>query len=147
MNCLLVMQLNLISVWSVVSKILTEDNPYLVIIGELLSFIYEFKVWLMGLTIAIPVVITLTKLGQYHACWCPGPRFNINMTSYQYRKSHCGDKTILRPSYLHNGISYTGKIISLYWIRAQATVLARSSTVMILPIQDRQVCVFLDQAY
>ena len=29
----------------------------------------------------------------------PGPRFNINMPSYQYRKSHCGDKTILRPSY------------------------------------------------
>ena len=40
------------------------------------------------------------------------------MTSYQYRKSHCGDKTILWPSYLHNGISYTGKITSLYWIRA-----------------------------
>ena len=27
------------------------------------------------------------------------------------------DKTILRPSYLHNGISYTGKRPSLYWIR------------------------------
>ena len=47
----------------------------------------------------------------------PGPWFNIKMTSYQYRKSHCGDKTILRPSYLHNGISYTGKTTSLYWIR------------------------------
>ena len=44
----------------------------------------------------------------------PGPRFNIKMTSYQYRKSHCGDKTILPPSYLHNGISYTGKTTSLY---------------------------------
>ena len=43
------------------------------------------------------------------------------MSSYQYRKSHCGDKTILRPSYLHNGISYTDKMISLYWIRAQVT--------------------------
>ena len=40
------------------------------------------------------------------------------MPSYQYRKSHCGDKTILRPSYLHNGISYTGKTASLYWIGA-----------------------------
>ena len=40
------------------------------------------------------------------------------MTSYQYRKSYCGDKTILRPSYLHNGISYTGKMTYLYWIRA-----------------------------
>ena len=36
------------------------------------------------------------------------------MPSYQY----CGDKTIVRLSYLHNGISYTGKMTSLYWIRA-----------------------------
>ena len=49
--------------------------------------------------------------------WMAGPWFNIKMSSYQYRKSHCGDKTILRPSYLHNGISYTGKTTSLYWIR------------------------------
>ena len=48
-----------------------------------------------------------------------GPWFNIKMSSYQYRKSHFGDKTILRPSYLQNGISYTGKMTSLYWIRAQ----------------------------
>ena len=41
------------------------------------------------------------------------------MSSYQYRKSHCGDKTVVRSSYLHNGISYTGKMTSLYWIRAQ----------------------------
>ena len=46
----------------------------------------------------------------------PGPWFNIKMSSYQYRKSHCRDKTILRPSYLHNGICYTGKMSSLYWI-------------------------------
>ena len=39
----------------------------------------------------------------------PGGWFNIKIPSYQNRKSHCGDKTILRPSYLHNGISYTGK--------------------------------------
>ena len=50
-----------------------------------------------------------------------GPRFNIKMISYQHRKSHCRDKTILRPSYLHNGISYTGKMTSLYWIRAQVS--------------------------
>ena len=31
---------------------------------------------------------------------------------YQYRKSHCEDNTVLRPSYLHNGISYTGKAVS-----------------------------------
>ena len=48
----------------------------------------------------------------------PGPWFNIKMSSYQYRKSHCGDKTVVRSSYLHNGISYTGKMGSLYWIGA-----------------------------
>ena len=48
-----------------------------------------------------------------------GPRFNIKISSYQYRKSHCGDKTIVRSSHLHNGISYTGKMTSLSWIRAQ----------------------------
>ena len=57
----------------------------------------------------------MTEPGAKHT----GGWFNIKMPSYQYRKSHCGDKTILRPSYLHNGISYTGKMTSLYWIRAQ----------------------------
>ena len=33
------------------------------------------------------------------------------MPSFQYWKSHCGDKTILRPSYLHNGISCIGIFI------------------------------------
>ena len=47
-----------------------------------------------------------------------GPWFNIKMTCYQYRKSHCGDKTVVRSPYLHNGISYTGKMTSSYWIRA-----------------------------
>ena len=45
--------------------------------------------------------------------------FNIKISSYQYRKSHCEDKTILRSSYLHNGISYTGKMTFWYWISAQ----------------------------
>ena len=49
----------------------------------------------------------------------PGPQFNIKMSSYQHRKFQYGDKTILWPSYLHNGISYTGKMPSLYWIRTQ----------------------------
>ena len=46
-----------------------------------------------------------------------GGRFNIKMPSYQYKKIHCGDKTILRSPYLHNGISDAGKITPLYWIR------------------------------
>ena len=68
-----------------------------------------------------------------HLIWSSGPWFNINILSYQYRKSHCGDKTILRPSYLHNGISYTGKMASLYWIRAQVPVN------LILPITCLQI--------
>ena len=35
----------------------------------------------------------------------PGPWFNIKMSSYQYGKSHFGDKTVVRSSYLHNGFS------------------------------------------
>ena len=46
-------------------------------------------------------------------------RFNRKMSYYQYRKSHCVGKTILGPFYPHNGIFYTGKTTSLYWIRAQ----------------------------
>ena len=49
---------------------------------------------------------------------CPGPWFNIKTSSYQYRKSHCGDKTVVRSPYLQNGISNTGKMVSFYWIRA-----------------------------
>ena len=70
------------------------------------------------------------KLHTADLCGChysltpstPGAWINIKMPSYQYRKSHCGDKTILRPSYLHNDISYTGKMPSLYWIRALVLV-------------------------
>ena len=44
--------------------------------------------------------------------------FNIKM-SYQYRKSQCGDKMVVKSSYLHNRISYTCKTSSLYWIGSQ----------------------------
>ena len=57
------------------------------------------------------------KYGLYIQTGPRGLVWYSKISSYQYRKSHCGDKTILRPSYRHNGISYTGKI-SLYWIRA-----------------------------
>ena len=59
--------------------------------------------------------------------WGSGPWFNIKMSSYQYRKSHCGDKTVVRSSYLHNGISYTGKMVSLYWIGTLVELLGISS--------------------
>ena len=69
------------------------------------------------------IVVISTKKSKASS----GPWFNIKMTSYRHRKSHCGDKTILRLSYLHNGISYTGKTTSLYWIRAQVFNICRIS--------------------
>ena len=48
--------------------------------------------------------------GGLHLEVKPGGWFSIQMTSYQNRKSHCGDKMIIWPSYLHRGISYTGKM-------------------------------------
>ena len=48
----------------------------------------------------------------------PGDWFNINMPFYHYRKSHCVYRTFLWLSYLHSGISYTGKTTSLYSLRA-----------------------------
>ena len=65
-----------------------------------------------------PMVAINFMLRHIEDILSPGGRINVKMSSYQYRKSHCGDKTILRPSYLHNGISYTDKMTSLYWIRA-----------------------------
>ena len=46
------------------------------------------------------------------------PWFDIKLSSYQYRKSHCEVKTVIRSSYLHNAISYTVRKSSLYWIGA-----------------------------
>ena len=72
------------------------------------------------------------------------PWFNIKMSSCRYRKSHCGDKMVVRSSYLHNGISYTGKITSLYWIRA-LLVRARVTTPL-LPLDCNTVLVIVSLA-
>ena len=60
--------------------------------------------------------LTHWSLMMSYAIMDPGPWFNIKTSSHQYRNSHCGDKTVIRSSYLHNGISYTDKMASLYWI-------------------------------
>ena len=65
--------------------------------------------------------VVVLQHGQFswkYLQWTPGPRFNTKMTSFRYKKSHCGDKTVIKSSYLHNRISYTSKMTSLYWIRA-----------------------------
>ena len=60
----------------------------------------------------------------------PGGWFHIKMISYQYSKSYCGDKMILWLSYIHNGVSYTIKMTSLYQIMAQGEMLFHLSFVM-----------------
>ena len=60
------------------------------------------------------------------------PRLPTNPT--KYRKSHCGDKTILWLSYLHNGISYTGKTTSLYWIGAQQQCFSFDQCILMIHI-------------
>ena len=63
--------------------------------------------------------------------WCLHERwhwFNIKMSSYLCRKSHCGDKMVIRSSYLHNGISYRGKMTSLYWISHLVLVFLKSAS-------------------
>ena len=43
----------------------------------------------------------------------------MKMLYYQYRKkSNYEDKMVVRSFNLHDGISYSGEIASLYWIRA-----------------------------
>ena len=92
------------------------NNPYH-IWWKLFQFVtYRFSYWSIG--------------NEVYWCWfmCIYGNWNNKMIYHlalivrgliQYRKSYCGDKTILRPPYLHDGISYTGKMASLYWTRVQ----------------------------
>ena len=66
-----------------------------------------------------PFMWALNIALSYYVHQISGSWFNTKMSSYQYRKSHCGDKTAVRSSYLHNGISYTGKMTPFYWISPQ----------------------------
>ena len=55
---------------------------------------------------------TWSSLCVPKAQYPPSPWFNLKMSPYQYRKSHRGDKTAARSSYLRNWISDTGKAAS-----------------------------------
>ena len=52
----------------------------------------------------------------------PGCWISAKMPPCQDRKSNYGDKTILQQSYLHNGIFYTVKKTSSYWIRSHPAI-------------------------
>ena len=69
----------------------------------MISYISTIKTWIMWVHVTSWLPINMPYMSE------PGPWFNMKMSSYQYRKSHCGDKTVVRSSYLHNGISYTCK--------------------------------------
>ena len=94
-----------------------KRRPFCLGLNELRTLFGTLHEWLSCFFIAQSVFgLPLIRLSEQPTT---GPWFNIKMSSYQYRKSHCGDKTVVRSSYLHNGISYTGKTTSLYWIRVQ----------------------------
>ena len=60
-------------------------------------------------------VTVMCEWRTIHQTQSAGSWFNIKIPSYPYRKYQCGDKTILRSSYLHNGNAYTGTMVFLYW--------------------------------
>ena len=68
--------------------------------------------WAIAKLVGVDVMIT-TAAGLA-VIEVPGHRFNIKTASDLYRKSNCGDNTVVRSSYLHNGISLTGNMSSLY---------------------------------
>ena len=77
----------------------------------------------------------------------PGPKFNIKM-SYWNRKSHCGDKTILWLSYLHDGISIlvrwhlyieSGPNISVAQCKTAVTAVCMHGSCCILALSRRYV--------
>ena len=81
--------------------------------------------------------IQLLKFSLHRSCSYTGPWFNIKMSSYQYRESYCGDNMVKRSYYLHNGISYTGNMSSLYWIGTLVTNITRSSPSLVLILWNR----------
>ena len=54
----------------------------------------------------------------------PGPWISIKMSSYPYRECHSKDHLVVTSSYIQNGISYTYKVVSLYWIISRVPSLA-----------------------
>ena len=54
----------------------------------------------------------------------PGPWISINMSSYPYRECHSKDHLVVTSSYIQNGISYTYRVVSLYWIISRVPSLA-----------------------
>ena len=56
---------------------------------------------------------------------------NTKMLSNQYRRSQYGVEAILRLSYLHNGISYTGNMT--FFLLNEGTVFNELKRILLLP--------------
>ena len=56
----------------------------------------KWRPFCLGLNVLKSTAITQTEQKPYNGSITEaGPWFNIKMSSYQYRKSHCGDKTVV----------------------------------------------------
>ena len=66
-----------------------------------------------GFNLEIPLLCSLA--------W-PVSLFNTEMSSYQYRISHCGDKAVVSSSYVQNAISYTDENATIHWINPRVVL-------------------------
>ena len=82
--------------------------------------VYNTGIW-QQLKISLTLSVPCRKMARG---W-----LNIKMPSYEYRKSHCGDKMILQLSYLHNGVFHILARCYLYIepIEAQGAVSIRKT--------------------
>ena len=74
---------------------------------------YDSAIFYRGYHITDPIFSEGAPKASLWVYTSPGPRFNINTVfpgiwDFQYK-----DKTVVRPSYLYDGNSYTGKFTSL----------------------------------
>ena len=93
-----------------------SNHPFVVLIQGWFSSVY---IDCIGAVLFLILISNIRSLLWIFTRIEPGPWFNIKMSSYQFKNSHCGDKTILYLSYLRYGISYTGKTPSFYGISPQ----------------------------
>ena len=109
-------------VWSKCMASLAKCKNHLLIVPWLavILFCLDWQLWWIRMD-------GKTKGRSLYYCYYgwigTGGRFNISMLSFQNRESY--NLMILWLSYLYNGISVTGKMISVYWIRAQVISFAQ----------------------
>ena len=107
-----------------ISKLFIQENASENTVGEMAAILSRWR-WVNHWHAVCNIIVTLDHaiktnlMTLWHRVSPSGALFNVKMYSYLYRKSHCEDKTVVRSSYIHNGISFTHKMTSLYWIRAQ----------------------------